>query len=53
MNYQKAIEKAVAIRHEAQRRERIQQIVKEYRKPFRKVFQDVVNNSHRIKGYHR
>ncbi|WP_255290761.1 hypothetical protein [Bacillus cereus] len=36
MNYQKAIEKAVAIRHDAQRRKRIQQIVKEYRNHFEK-----------------
>lgn len=53
MNYQEAIEKAAFIRHDAQRRERIQQIVKEYQKPFRKVFHDVINNSHRLRGYQR
>jgi hypothetical protein len=53
MSYQEAIEKAAVIRHDAQRREAIEQIGREYQKPFQKVFHDVANCSHKKRGYLR
>jgi hypothetical protein len=53
MSYKEAIEKAAVILHDAQRREAIEQIGREYQKSFRKVFQDVADCSHKKRGYLR
>ena len=53
MNYQEDIAKAASMKDEAMKREWVRKIQKQYHQPFRRVFRDVVNASHKQRSFTR
>jgi len=53
VNYKEEVMEAAKIQNEFQRREKMNRIVEMHEKPFKIVFRDVVNASHKLRGYKR
>ncbi|WP_312096199.1 hypothetical protein [Niallia sp.] len=53
LTYKEQVALAANLMVETERREAIKQIAKENKKPFRRVFHDVVSATHKQRGYKR